>query len=561
VIDCDPAHSPATSARFTIHNRRIRMLELSLPRSRGGYGWIIAGYLAAYVALDWVSYIYPVAPPLAITPWNPPPGLSLALLLRYGTRNGPWLFVAALAAEILVRGTEMPIVVLLLSCALPAAVYTSAVVLLRGPLKFNPEFTTLRDATVFCGTVALATALLAFAFVSLFYADGLLPEGVFAKSVAQYWIGDLIGIVVTTPLVLVFTRGPLLRFRVPDAETVAQAGAVLLSLWIVFGSGWVDELKLFYLLFLPVIWIAMRHGVEGTTLATMTIQIGLIVAMRLGGYNAAAVLEFQFLLLAVAVTGLFLGVTVSERLAISQQLREKQIQLDRSLRLAAASEMASALAHELNQPLSAIGTYVRACQLMVADVKPPAARLQETMDKVVQESARAGNVVRQLRDFFRTGSGQLSRIDVLPLLQSVIEGARLRTERHRVRWRLAAAANIPAVLINRIQVETVLYNLIANSIDALKTGRADTEREISVAAVVESEHYVLISVADNGPGVPAEIVAQLFRPFATNKPQGMGLGLAISKSIIEGHGGRLWLESAEPGSIFRFTLPIAREGK
>jgi len=242
-------------------------------------------------------------------------------------------------------------------------------------------------------------------------------------------------------------------------------------------------------------------------------------------------------------------------------LREKQIQLDRSLRLAAASEMASALAHELNQPLSAIGTYVRACQLMVADVKPPAARLQETMDKVVQEAARAGNVVRQLRDFFRTGSGHLSRIDVLPLLQSVIEGARLRTERHRVRWRLAVAENIPAVLINRIQVETVLHNLIANSIDALKTARADTEREISVAAVAESEQYVLISVADNGPGVPAEIVAQLFRPFATSKPQGMGLGLAISKSIIEGHGGRLWLESGEPGSTFRFTLPIAREGK
>jgi signal transduction histidine kinase len=560
VTDCDLARSPASCARFTISKTRIRMTERSLPLPAGSYGWMIAGYLAAYVALDWVSYIYPVAPPLAITPWNPPPGLSLALLLRYGPRNGPWLFVAALAAEVLVRGAQMPLVLLLLSAALPAIIYTALAVLLCGPFKFRPDFTTLRDAAVFCATVAAATGLLALAFVGLFYAQGFLPEAVFGKSVAQYWIGDLIGIVVTTPLVLIFTRKPLGRIGAPEPEAMAQAGAVLLSLWIVFGSGWVDELKLFYLLFLPLIWIAMRHGVEGTTLATMTIQIGLIVAMRLGGYNAAAVLEFQFLLLAVAVTGLFLGVTVSERLAISQQLREKQIQLDRSLRLAAASEMASALAHELNQPLSAIGTYVRACELMVADVKPPAARLRETMDKVVQEAARAGNVVRQLRDFFRTGSGQLSRIDVLPLLQSVVEGARLRTERHRVRWRIAVAEDIPAVLVNRIQIETVLHNLIANAIDALKIGRADTEREISIAAVVESEQCVLISVADNGPGVPAEIAAQLFRPFATSKPQGMGLGLAISKSIIEGHGGRLWLEPARPGSIFRFTLPIAREG-
>jgi signal transduction histidine kinase len=539
-----------------IANGRWRRRFLSILRPHDG--WIVAGYLLAYIALDWVSYIYPAAPPLAITPWNPPPGLSLALLLRRGLANGPWLFVAALGAEILVRGMELPVSALLLSSALPALVYTIAAALLRKALRFDPDFTTLRDATVFCGAIAVATALLALAFVGLFAAYGLLPRGAFAKSAAQYWIGDLIGIVVTTPLVLVVTRRPPAGLRWPDAEMIGQAAALVLSLWVVFGSGWVDELKLFYVLFLPLIWIAMRHGVEGTTLAIMAIQVGLIVAMRLGGYAAATVLEFQFLLLAVAVTGLFLGATVSERVAIARQLREKQAQLDRSLRLAAASEMASALAHELNQPLSAITTYVRSCQLMLAEVKPLRVGLAETMDKVVQEAARAGNVVRQLRDFFRTGSGRLVRIEVLPLLRGVLEEMHLRTERHSVRWRLVAAENIPAVLVNRIQIETVLHNLIANAIDALKSVPAGTSREISVSAAAESELHVVISVADNGPGIPAEIAAQLFRPFATSKPQGMGLGLAISKSIVEAHGGRLWLESAERGSIFRFTLPTAR---
>ena len=553
----DPTRPPVARVPPMIANAHGRWTRRFLSILRPHDGWIVAGYLVAYVALDWVSYIYPVAPPLAITPWNPPPGLSLALLLRCGLAKGPWLFVAALAAEMLVRGMQMPVFTLLLSSALPALVYTSAAALLRGPLRFDPNFTTLRDASVFCCTIAIATAVLALGFVGLFDAYGLLPHGTFVKSVAQYWIGDLIGIVVTTPLALVITRHPSSEFRWPDAEMIAQAGALVLSLWVVFGSGWVDELKLFYLLFLPLIWIAMRHGVEGTTLAIMAIQVGLIVAMRLGGYAAAAVQEFQFLLLAVAVTGLFLGATVSERLAIARQLRDKQAQLDRSLRLAAASEMASALAHELNQPLSAVTTYVRACQLMLAEIKPPHAGLAATMDKVVQEAARAGNVVRQLRDFFRTGSGQLAQIEVLPLLHGVLEGMHLRTERHRVRWRLVAAEDIPAVQVNRIQVETVLHNLIANAIDALKSAPAGASREISVSATVESEH-VVISVADNGPGVPAEIAAQLFRPFATSKPQGMGLGLAISKSIVEAHGGRLWLESAERGSIFRFTLPIAR---
>ena len=553
----DPARPPPARVPLMSGKARARWAKQLSPIVRPRDGWIVAGYLLAYVALDWVSYIYPVAPPLAITPWNPPPGLSLALLLRRGLANGPWLFVAALAAEILVRGMEIPRSALLLSSALPALVYTSAAALLRGPLRFDPDFTTLRDATVFCGAIAVATALLALTFVGLFDAYGLLPQGAFAKSVAQYWIGDLIGIVVTTPLVLIVTRRPLTGLRRPDAEMIAQAGALVVSLWIVFGSGWVDELKLFYLVFLPLIWIAMRHGVEGTTLAIMAIQVGLIVAMRLGGYAAATVLEFQFLLLTVAVTGLLLGTTVSERVAIARQLREKQAQLDRSLRLAAASEMASALAHELNQPLSAITTYVRSCQLMLAEADPPRVALEQTMDKVVHEAARAGNVVRQLRDFFRTGSGQLARIEVLPLLTGVLEGMHLRTERHRVRWRLVAAEDIPAVLVNRIQVETVLHNLIANAIDALKSLPAGASREISVSAAVDAEQHVVISVADNGPGIPAEIAAQLFRPFATSKPQGMGLGLAISKSIVEAHGGRLWLDSAERGSLFRFTLPVA----
>ena len=179
------------------------------------------------------------------------------------------------------------------------------------------------------------------------------------------------------------------------------------TLWLVFGSHLFDELKLFYILFLPLMWIAMRHGIEGTTIATLVIQVGLIVAMWLGGYGAGAVLEFQFLLLAVAITGLFLGLTVSERREIALQLREKQFELDRSLRLVGASELASALAHELNQPLSAIGSYVRACQVMIGGEREAPKALKDTMDKVVVEVTRAGNVVHQLRDFFRTGSGHL----------------------------------------------------------------------------------------------------------------------------------------------------------
>src|SRR4030095_9211251 len=127
--------------------------------------WLIGGYLLSYIGLDWVSYLYPMAPPLAITPWNPQTGLSLALLLRSGLRNAPWLFVASLAADLLVRGPHMPPLLTLVAPALPAAAYTLLACLLRGPFRLDPDFTTLRDATVLVTAVAVATGLLALGYV------------------------------------------------------------------------------------------------------------------------------------------------------------------------------------------------------------------------------------------------------------------------------------------------------------------------------------------------------------------------------------------------------------
>ena len=520
------------------------------------YALLILGYLCGYVALDWVSYVYPVAPPLAITPWNPPPGLSVALLLRRGLREAPWLFVAALGAEFIVRGVHIPIGMILVASALPALTYTAVAWLLRGPLRIDPDFVTVRDATVFVTITALATFVLALCFAGVFEMAGLIPGEAFGRSVAQYWIGDAIGVVITTPLLLVFTRSRRSIVHHSVSEAAMHASLLVAAIWVVFGSGWLEELKLFYILFVPLIWIALRYGIEGTTVATVIIQVGLIVAMRLGGYGAGTVLQFQFLLLAVAVTGLFLGLTISERREITLRLRDKQFELDRSLRLTSASEMASALAHELNQPLTAIGGYVRACQLIVNAQNPTPAGLKETMDKIVTEVTRAGNVVRQLRDFFRTGSGRVTPLGVGEILRAAEATAQPRLRRHNVRWRIDCPASVPAVLADRIQVETVLHNLISNAIDALKAV-AEERREIVVSAATEESGFVRISVMDSGPGVPQEIASQLFRPFATSKPHGMGLGLAISRSIVEARGGRLWLQPSAVGSMFSFTLPSA----
>ena len=511
-------------------------------------------YIVAYIALDWVSFIDPVGA-FAITPWNPTAGLSLALLLRYGLRRAPWLFVAEFVADVIVGGAPASLPLIAAASLLVAAAYTAVAALLVGPLKFGPDFTRLRDAVVFTVTIVLATGAIAVAYVTLSAGSGLVQGDEFGYSVAQFWIGDLIGIIVTTPLLLVLSRpGALASLRV-SRETVGQGIAVLAALWVIFGWGIGHELKLFFILFLPLIWIATRHGAPITVIAIFLIQVALIVAIEMTARKDGTVLEFQFLMLALAVTGLLLSVAVSERTAIERALHDKQTELERSLRLAAASELASALAHELNQPLSAITAYVRACQIMLAQ---PAVRndiLAQTMDKVVGEVNRAGTVVRRLREFFRSGSAQVERVAVVTLIDNALATTRERALHNDIALVGQVAPDVPDVAADRVQVGAVLHNLVNNAIDALKE-TAKPARVVRISAALDSNGLVRLTVQDNGPGVNPDMEPTLFQPFATSKPDGTGLGLAISRSIVEAHGGRLWYQPEADGCSFVFTVPV-----
>ncbi len=258
--------------------------SLSLPRRPGAA--FVAGYVALYVALDWVSFIDPLGP-LGITPWNPPPGLSLFLLLRYGLAMTPWLFVAAFLAEVLVRGVPAPWPVIVAACALLAGGYALVAALLRGRLRFHGEFTTLRDVTVFTAVAATATLVIGLAYIALFVGAGVIAPDAYVRSVAQFWIGDLIGVVVTTPLLLVATRARAPAYRAAPREGTPAGGAASSPRCTsCSGPASGQELKLFYVLFLPLTWIAMRRGLAGTTAATLLVQIGLIAALLFGGHAA-----------------------------------------------------------------------------------------------------------------------------------------------------------------------------------------------------------------------------------------------------------------------------------
>ncbi|MBI3140288.1 MAG: MASE1 domain-containing protein [Rhodocyclales bacterium] len=520
------------------------------PALRAPRAWALAaGYVGLYLALDWVSYIHPLAS-LGVTPWNPPPALSLALLLRAGLRFAPALFPAALLAEIFIHDAPTPFAVQLASALALSAGYAGAAWLLAGPLRFDPRLLRRRDLLALVAVTLAAALVVGTLYVAVHAAGELLGWSAFGEATLRFWVGDAIGVLVVAPLLLAWARaGAWRRLRRAGSrpEVWAQGATVAAVLWLVFGLEYTDEFKYFYLLFLPVIWIAMRHGLAGTALALVAIQAGLIFFTQTGSHGAVTVLELQALMLALTLTGLFLGVTVEERQSALSRLQE-------SLRLAAAGEMAAALAHELNQPLTALASYGQAAKLLAAAGTARREELERTLDKLIAEASRAGEIVRRLRDFLRSGATQLAPVWPSRLLARTVSAFLPQAADIGVTIRNLAPANLPAVFADEQEIEIVLRNLLANALDAvaaLPAGR----RTVELSAAPDGEHFLRFSVRDSGAGVSADMNERLFEPFATSKAAGMGMGLVVSRTIVEAHGGALWAERAAHGA-FHFTLPL-----
>jgi two-component system sensor kinase FixL len=235
--------------------------------------------------------------------------------------------------------------------------------------------------------------------------------------------------------------------------------------------------------------------------------------------------------------------------------RQHQAELAHVSRVSLAGEMAAGLAHELSQPLTAITAYARGCLRLLAGSAPEPALLQEGVMEVAQQADRAGDVLDRLREFVRGGEYQRSLTGVKPLIDAAISLARMEATEQEVEIEARIDPSLPAVLADRIQIEQVLLNLLRNAMDAMVAANTQ-RRSIVIEARHKGDHAVGISVADSGPGVAAEVSERIFEPFVTTKPLGMGMGLSISHSIIDAHGGILRMApSVRSGAIFFFDLP------
>ena len=528
------------------------------PDGRAGWRILVLtlAFMAVYLPFDWVTFIH-ARPHLNITPWNPPAGLYLALLLWMGVRGIPVVYATLIVADVVVRGHPASVASLLLSNLAIVAGYAVAAHVLRSRAAIDLSLHRVRDMAWLVGVTFLSAAVVAPAFIGVFVLDGAVAAADLPVLAFQYWLGDAIGIGVVTPfLLLLYQPGRTPAWSLPQLPSAAQTAAIAAALVVVFlpvGSG---QFNLFYVLFLPLVWVAVSHGLPGAILAALAIQSGLIAGLQVIGFPLHAIIYHQTLMLALAITALFLGALVSERRQVEARLREHQAELAHIARLAVTGEMASALAHELNQPLLAAISYTRAAQRVLENSDTPP-RAQELIDKAVGQAERAGEVIRGLRTFLRKGSPQLTPVPAAGIVSEALALARADAAYNRVNLRVEMAEPLPSVLADRIQIEQILLNLVHNSIEAIAAADSPV-RTVVVRARTAPPGGVVFEVDDSGPGVPADMIDRLYSPFATTKPAGMGLGLPICRSITESHGGRLWLaRTSEHGAVFNLYLPAA----
>lgn len=527
--------------------------------------WItVAGFVIAYLVLEWISFIHEYRG-LPLTPWNPGLGLAFACLILIGSHYGIALFAGIIIAEIVVLQSNLEWTIIVLIAAIIASGYAFVAIVIQKQFRLDVGLTHLRDVIILLGAGFVGATCITLLLVAVLLMAGELGLGDIAAA-PTFIVGDVLGIAVMTPLLLRFARRwreqtlHSLMARIPELGLVVAA--IIITLWLIAKTENADGYRLFYLFFLPVVFTAVRHGLDGACLALAATQFGLVGLLHHHGYDWWIFMQFQVLMLVLTATGLVVGVVVSERQQTERvaresdaRLKEKVAEAAHAARFSLVSGMASALAHEINQPMAAARALGRSVQELLRSPQADVARADRNLTTLIAEIDLASGILRRMRDFLRRGRPLITTIDVLPMLADSLMLIRPEAVSKNVQIDLDCPVDLRAVHGDRVQLQQVVLNLVRNAVDSIVESEQSNGR-IQIAAR-HSDVSVEIGVLDNGPGIPADLVDHLFKPLTTSKKEGLGLGLSICFAIAEAHGGRIWLHSNRAGAIeFRLSLPL-----
>jgi len=255
----------------------------------------------------------------------------------------------------------------------------------------------------------------------------------------------------------------------------------------------------------------------------------------------------------------FVGTVIddTERKRAEKSLRKTEADLARVARATTLGELTASIAHEVNQPLAAVVTNANACLRWLRGESPNLDKAREASERIIRDGNRASDVIIRIRTLLKGGESDHRQVDINEVIGEVATLVQGTVDLHRASLQIDLASNLPPVWGDRVQLQQVLLNLIANALDAMET-ISDRPRIVHICSDRDETETIRIAIKDSGIGLGSQQVETLFEAFHTTKPEGLGMGLAISRSIVERHGGHLWAEAnkGEPGAIFQFTLPI-----
>jgi len=521
-------------------------------------------FFLAYIVLFRASYIFQTSD-LRSTPWNPETGIAVVAGALLGWASLPAIFLASLVSKTL-NPTILSFGWEIVAAAVNALVFSGSAAVLRSYLPTVQTTTTANILLFICyafvATLASAVARLFIAALALNIYPVYLVNYTFTLSV-----GNVVGILTIVPIFFVLSplAGWMKYFSGFGAMHWLTTIAILLTSVVVFGFEDTEKFKFFYLVFLPVMAFAIKDGLMGAAYSILLSDTAMIAILLWRVSEPSTATELQVLMISLSATGLLMGATISERRRISTQLEESHVRLRdtqaallQASRLSLASEMAAALAHEINQPLSSIRSFIRTARRKLDKGKVNYAGLKSDIDSAVKEVDVAANLIRETRKFLERGDVRKDRMNLRQLLVTCSDLIAPELGYSKIGWELRLPEKLPVVMGNAMQIQQVVLNLVRNAKEAILDGRSKV-RKIELSVSLESRPgHVEIAVSDSGPGIPSEVKAMLFKPLKSSKANGLGLGLSLSNTIVTSHGGSIWHDEASSEvTRFAFTLPLS----
>lgn len=513
-------------------------------------------------------------PPSGISIIWPPNAILLAALLLAPPRTWGWYLLAALPTHLhLVTNFQpgAPLLVMLTQFAGNAIQAVIGALALRrwAAARSGYRFDSLRSATVFivlAGVIvpAAASALIAYAF-SL---EGWVSDPWLAWR--RRFLTNVVPTITLTPLIVLTVEGGMRRIRRMPSWRCAEFGLLAGALFAVgipvFGWWQPDPGVLPALLYAPLpllLWAAVRFGVGGTCLSLLVVSF-LSLSNAFAGRGpfstlspAENVVSLQVFLIAIAVPLILLAALVEEQRRTADSLRRAQADLTHAARVMSMGQLVATIAHEINQPLTAIVANARASLRRIAAGSLGTQELRETLQDIADDGKRASAVIQQVRGLLKNKPMQTAPLGLNAVIQEVIALVLGELRSHHVSLRTELADDLPLVVGDRVQLQQVVLNLLMNSIEAMN-GVDDRPRELTVQSR-RAAGSVVVAVCDSGPGLGPGDPDLIFNAFYTTKASGMGMGLSVSRSIVEAHGGRLWAISQEAGgAMLQFSLPTTQ---